>query len=449
MADFRFDVAIIGTGTSAYQAAHPLARAGKRVAVIDERPYGGTCAMRGCQPKKFLVAAAEAVWAARHLEGIGVAGSPRLDWEALQRSKDAFVDAVPARTEKGFREAGMETFHGHARFVGPDVLAVGGDRIRAETIVVATGARPRPLGTPGEEHLTTSDGFLDLPAMPDRVLFVGGGYISMEFAFVARAAGAEVTVLQKAARVLTPFEPEIVDVLVEAAEDAGIRIVTGACVDRVERTGDRLVVGCEEEPDRRWEADLVVHGAGRVPNLAGLDLEVGEVEASPRGIVVDDHLRSPTNRRVYAIGDAAATPYQLATTGDLEGAIAARNILEGDRHVPDVFVLPTAVFTHPPLASVGLTEARAREAGHDVRVNRGRMRTWPSSRRIGQTHGAFVVILENGTDRILGAHLLGHGMDEAVNVLALAMRQGVTAEELRGGLWSYPTYVSDLKYMLG
>jgi glutathione reductase (NADPH) len=170
---------------------------------------------------------------------------------------------------------------------------------------------------------------------------------------------------------------------------------------------------------------------------------------SPRGIVVDDHLRSPTNRRVYAIGDAAATPYQLATTGDLEGAIAARNILEGDRHVPDVFVLPTAVFTHPPLASVGLTEARAREAGHDVRVNRGRMRTWPSSRRIGQKHGAFLVILENDTDRILGAHLLGHGMDEAVNVLALAMRQGVTAEELRGGLWSYPTYVSDLKYMLG
>lgn len=442
----EFDIAIVGTGTSAHHVVHAAAPAGKRVVVIDELPYGGTCAMRGCQPKKYLVAAAAAALRAKHMAGIGIAGETRIDWAALQRNKDAFVDAVPEGTERGFVKAGAETMHGHAVFTGPDTLRVGDEEIRAGKFVVATGAIPRPLGIPGEELLTSSDEFLDLPTMPAGVIFVGGGYISFEFAFVARAAGAAVTILQKGPRPLKQFDPDIVDVLVEAARAEGITVTTGACVERVERPHGRLATSCGEHPGEFVEADLVVHGAGRVPNTADLGLPAAGVEFSPRGILVDEYLRSVSNPNVYAIGDVAATPFQLATTADVEGKTVAKNLLEGDRHTPDFAVVPSAAFTEPPIAAVGLSEAQARADGVPVRVKQGSMTGWPSSRRIGQKFAAYKTIVHEETDRILGAHLIGYGMDEAINVFALAIGQGLTATEFRETIWAYPTYGSDMKY---
>jgi len=444
----RYDVAVIGTGTSAHHVVHAVASAGKRVAVIDELPYGGTCAIRGCQPKKYLVAAAEAVLRARHLVGIGVEAAPKLDWAALQASKDAFTDAVPAGTESGFAKAGAETIHGRARFTGPDAIRVGDEEIRADRIVIATGAIPRPLGIPGEELLATSEDFLNLPAMPAEVLFVGGGYISFEFAFVARAAGAAVTILQKGSRPLKQFDPFVVDVLVEAARAEGIVVETGACVDRIERRGDRLAAACEEHPEDFTLADLVVHGAGRVPHLAPLDLAAAGVESTPRGVTVDEHLRSVSNPAAFAIGDAAGTTYQLATTADAEGQAVARTLLEDEPSAPDLALVPSVAFTQPPIAAVGLREDEARAQGLPIRVRKGNMTRWPSSRRIGQRHAAFKTVVHEETDLILGAHLVGHGMEEAINVFALAIANGMTATDLKRTIWAYPTYVSDLKYTL-
>ena len=442
----EFDVAVIGTGTSAHHVVHALAGAGRRVVVIDELPYGGTCAMRGCQPKKYLVAATGAALKAKHLGGIGISGETLIDWEALQRNKDAFVDRVPAGTESGFEKAGAETRHGRATFIGSNTLQVGDEEIRATKIVVATGAVPRPLNMPGEELLTSSDDFLNLPVMPARVTFVGGGYISFEFAFVAMAAGAAVTILQKGPRPLKQFDPDIVDVLVEAARAEGITVTTGACVDRIEQRNGCLVTACGEHPDDFLEADLVVHGAGRVPNTHGFGLSVAGIEVGRGGILVDEHLRSVSNPAVYAIGDVAATPFQLATTADVEGKTVAKNLLEGDHHTPDFAVVPSAAFTDPPIAAVGLSEAQARADGIPVRVGKGNMNGWPSSRRIGQKHAAFKTIVHRETDRILGAHLIGYGMDEAINVFALAIGQGMTATEFKETIWAYPTYVSDMKY---
>jgi glutathione reductase (NADPH) len=443
-----YDVMVIGTGTSAYFVVNNCLAANLKVAVVDRREYGGTCALRGCQPKKYLVAAAEAVERCRRMQGIGVKNNPEIDWSSLVQSKNAFTGPIPKGTEEGFREKGARTLHGVARFTGTNSIEVDGREISAKHIVIATGAVPRPLNIPGEEYLKTSDQFLELDEMPKRVIFVGGGFISMEFANIAAICGAEVTLLQKGARLLTRFDQDLVEVLEDACREAGIRIFKNACVDRIEQEDADLVAGCIEMPDRGFRGDLIVHGAGRIPALEDLNLEAGFIDYSSEGVTVNRYLQSVSNPAVYAIGDAAATTYQLATTADLEGEIASRNIISGNREAPDITVVPSVVFSLPPLASVGIRELEAKEAGMDITVNRGDMNQWPSSRRIGQTHSSFKILQEAKSGRILGAHLLGHNADEVINIFAMAVRLKLTGADLKGMLWAYPTYSSDLKYMV-
>ena len=445
---FDYDVAVIGTGTSAYTLAYPCRKAGKTVAMIDSRPFGGTCALRGCQPKKYLVAASNVVARASKMHRIGIKGIPEIDWPSLIRSKNAFTDDIPEGTENGFHKAGMRTFHGRARFAGTNQLRVDDQEITAEYIVVATGAKPKPLHIPGEDDLIDSEAFMDLSSLPPDILFVGGGYISMEFAHVANRAGAKATILQRSHRVLKHFDPDLVDKLVESSTESGIRIETRSCVDRIEKRGERFWAYCEAGPENGFEADMVVHGAGRVPDLDELALESGGVKYSEEGIVVNGYMQSVTNPSVYAIGDAAATPFQLATTADLEGEVAAHNICHGNVMEGDYRVVPSVVFSYPPLCALGMSEAGAQKQGKKIRINRGDMTGWPSSKRIGQTHAGYKVIIDEESHTILGAHILGHHAEEVINIFALAMKFRLKVEDLKQVLWAYPTYVSDAKYMI-
>jgi len=445
----EFDVLVIGTGTSGYTLALACREAERSVAVADNRPYGGTCAMRGCQPKKYLVAAAEVVELAHQMSMIGIHPVAGIDWAALMRSKTAFTSAVPGRTEHDFQKAGIEMFHGTCQFVSPAEVMVNDDTLMsAKNVVVAAGARPAPLGFEGEHLVMTSDDFLELASMPPRVVFIGGGYISMEFAHVARAAGAEVTVLHRGDRVLKNFEPEVVDQLADAARDFGIRIVTNFQVCGAQRRYGSIAIHGNKDCADVYQADLAIHGAGRVGNLEELNLRAGGIAHSSRGVIVNEFLQSVSNPRVYAIGDASATPLQLATTADMDAGVAAENILRGNHQKADYELVPSAVFTLPPLAGVGMTESQASESGIRFHINRGTMTGWASSRRIGQKHGFYKVLVEDGTGRILGAHLFGHNAAEAINIFALAMKFGLTTRDLKKVLWAYPTHVSDVKYML-
>jgi glutathione reductase (NADPH) len=445
---FDFDVAVIGTGTSAYTLAYPCRKAGKTVAMIDSRPFGGTCALRGCQPKKYLVAASEVVDMASKMQQLGIKGIPEIDWPALIRSKSVFTDDIPEGTEKGFQKAGMQTFHGLARLAGPNLLRVGNQDMTAEHIVIATGAKPKPLYIPGEDYLTDSDAFMELSSLPPEIIFIGGGYISMEFAHVSNRAGAKATILQRSQRVLKRFDPDLVDKLVESSKESGIRIKTRSCVDGIEKRGERFCAYCETGPKNGFEADMVVHGAGRVPDLDRLSLESGGVEYSEKGVVVNGYMQSVSNPSVYAVGDAAANPFKLSTTADLEGEVAAQNICHGNVVEADYRVVPSVVFSSPPLASVGMSEAEARKQCKNIRVNRGDMTNWPSSKRIGQTHAGYKVIIDEEDQTIIGAHILGHHAEEVINIFALAMRFRLKIEDLKQTLWAYPTYVSDTKYMI-
>ena len=444
----KYDVVIVGTGTAGYTAAYKLKKGGKTVAMIDKQPYGGTCAIRGCQPKKYLVAAAEAVERAAALQGKALGAPPAMIWEDLMRSKNLFTDPVPQKTEAGFRKAGMDTYHGEAAFSGPRSLTVGEDELSADEIIVAAGALPRPLDIPGRELAETSDDFLNLKSMPASILFIGGGYISFEFAHVAVRAGARVTIVHRSARPLPRFDGTLVERLVAATQAAGIQVVTDMPVVAIEKVGEKRRVIAGKDRQEAFEADRVFHGAGRVPDIAALTLEKGNVRFTDRGITVNRFMQSVSNPAVYAIGDAADTPLQLAPAADMEALVAARNIAGGNRVAMDYRAVPSVVFTLPPLASVGMTETEAEKKGIRFTINAGDASGWPSSLRIGQAHAFYKVLIEPESRMILGAHLLGHNASEMINIFAMAMKFNLKADDLKSVLWAYPTHISDIKYMV-
>src|SRR5712692_7293514 len=271
------DLIVIGTGTGGSGPAYRCRRAGWRVAVVDELPYGGTCALRGCDPKKVLVGAAELTdWHGR-MQGRGVSGDAHISWPELIQFKRTFTDPVPADREKAFQEAGIATYHGPARFVSPERLSVDGQVLEARHFVVAAGAKPRHLGIPGEEYLLTSTGFLELDQLPPRIAFLGAGYISFEFAHISRRAGAQATIIGRG-KPLQHFEQDLVTRLAEHTRSLGIAVQGDAEVTAIEkRVGSDCVRVHSQGRMETVEADAVVHGGGRVPNTEGLDLRAANV----------------------------------------------------------------------------------------------------------------------------------------------------------------------------
>lgn len=447
--DRQYDLVIVGTGVTSSVASR-CREAGWTVAVVDWRPFGGTCALRGCVPKKILVSAAEAVQAARDLAEKGVpAAQLTIDWPSLMRFKRSLVDPTTERTEQAWAGIGVEQFHGRARFVGPTTLAVGADRLTGRRVLVAAGAMPAPLSFPGAERLATSEAFLNLDRLPPRIVFVGGGYIAFEFAHVAARAGADVTIVHRGARPLEGFDSDLVDVLVRRTREIGIRVELGTEVRGVRASGDQLVVlGASGDREVRFETDLAVHAAGRVPEIDDLDLDAAGVKREKRGVVVNEYLQSVSNPAVYAGGDAAASGPPLTPKADHDAAVLTTNLLEDNRRTVNYHGIASAVFTLPPLASTGLTEAAARAAGRTFRTHRQDTSSWFNTRRVGETASGFKVLIDESADRIIGAHLLGPRADETINLFAVAIRLGIPASELRQVPFAYPTFGSDIRFMM-
>lgn len=447
-----FDLIVIGSGSAAGNVASRCRASGWTVAMVDKRPFGGTCALRGCDPKKVLVGAAAALDAARAFSGKGIRPNGlAVDWAELIQFKRTFTDPYSERRRAALARAGIETFQDVARFTSPSQLTVGDVTLEAtRAIVIASGAKPVDLPIQGRELLLTSDGFLELPSLPSSLAFIGGGYISFEFAHVAARAGARVTILHRGSRPLPKFDPDLVDRLVARTRALGVDVRLRAEVRAIEAIEKRRRVTFREPGgDAETEADLMVHGAGRVPDLDDLNLGAAGVQASRDGVLVNEFLQSVSNSHVYAAGDCAATggPALTPVAGH-EGHIVAANLLDGHHLTADYTAVPSVVFTIPPLARVGLMEAEAREQGLRFAVRHEDTSTWYSSRRLGEQFSAYKVLVEDGSGRILGAHLLGPQADETINLFALAMRAGVTADQFKRTLWAYPTHGSDTQYMV-
>lgn len=447
----RFDLVVIGTGAGGATPAYRCRSQGWKVAIVDSRPFGGTCALRGCDPKKVLVGAAEVIDRVHLMKGRGLrADGTKIDWAELMRFKRSFTEPVPENREKAFARAGIETFHRPARFVAPTAVQVEADVLEGRYVVIAAGASPADLNIPGSEHVITSDRFLELDELPRRIVFIGGGYISFEFAHVATHAGAHVHILHRGPRPLAGFDPDLVDRLVERTRALGAEVHVNTQVEAIEKkNGNLSVVASTPDGSRSFEADLVVHGAGRVPEIDDLDLEAAGVERVKRGVKVNEYLQSVSNPNVYAAGDAAASNgLPLTPVAGYEGKIVADNLLGGNQRKAEYPPMPSVVFTVPPLATVGLQERAASEQGLKFKTKFGLTAGWYSSRRIGEEYSGYKVLVEEETGRILGAHLLGPHAEELINLFSLAMRTGMRAEDVREMIFAYPTHGSDMAYMV-
>ncbi len=441
----HYDVLIVGSGAAGQTVATDCAKAGKRVAVVDRLPFGGTCALRGCIPKKMLLAAAEAVTRTDALTGEGVTGTCGVEWPAIMKRTQAYIGDTTTKTLSWMREMGITTLAGTARFTSPDTMEVDGVAVTAAAIVLASGARPIDLGIEGKDSVLSSTDFLSLERMPDEIAFIGGGYISFEFARLAQLAGAKVTIIHRSGQVLEGFDPTLADSLSARYRALGIDVMTDASVDRVERlgTGRLLVV----TPGRTVEVDAVFHGAGRAPDLDDLNLTAGGVEYSRRGVTVGASLRSVSNPLVWSAGDAAAIGTPLTPVAAAQGQVVAAGIL-GTPAVYDDSATPSVVFCDPPLARVGLDAGDA-EGDERLEVTSFDMSAWYTQTRVGNTAGGARLVLDRDSGAIRGAHILGVDADEIINVFALAIRFGITIGDLQTMTWSYPTFGYDINYLSG
>ncbi len=444
-----FDLIIIGTGTAAMVAAMRVRDAGWSVAVIDEKPFGGTCALRGCDPKKMLVAGAEVIDAPRRMSGRGVEGEVRIDWPDLIRFKRSFTDPVPEKHEHRYREKGIDTFHGAAEFTAPNSIRVGRAELHGRHILIAAGAKPIRLGIPGEEHLVDNEAFLAMESLPRRIVLVGGGYIAAEFSHIAARAGAQVTVVQRGPRMLRQFEPELVEWLMDAFNAAGIDVRTKTTVTAIEQDGAGFTVRGESDGEQvAIPADLVVHAAGRAPALERLNIAAANIEGEGNHLHLNEYLQSVSNPAVYAAGDAAQIGPPLTPVSSHDAKVVAANLLKGNHAKPDYRGVPSVAFTIPPIAAVGMGEEEARASFLRYKVKSERASNWYTARRVAEPVYGYKTIVEEDTGRILGAHLVGPHADEVINLFGLAIRHGVTADDIKSTMFAYPTGASDIGYML-
>jgi glutathione reductase (NADPH) len=445
----QYDLVVIGTGTAATTAAMRVRAAGWRVAVVDFRPFGGTCVLRGCDPKKMLMGVASAIDHVQRLRGKGIAGELHVEWPELLAFKRSFTDPVPEQRERRYNEKGIDTYHGHARFTGRSSLEVDGENLAARCVLIAAGAEPITLGIPGEEFFATSEDFLAMERLPRRILLVGGGYIASEFSHIAARSGAKVTVLQRGARMLEHFDPDLVGWLMDKFAEIGVDVHLGTTVEGIEKKDAGLIVRTtSEDGSATFEADCVIHAAGRAPDLDALDLEAGGIAAEQGRLELNEYLQSVSNPAVYAAGDAAQQGPPLTPVSGHDAGVAAANLLEGNRHRPDYRGVPSVAFTIPPIAAVGLSEEQARERELKFRTRSRKASGWFTARQNAEKTYGFKVLVEDDTGHIIGAHLVGPHADEVINVFALAIRHQLTADDLKTTMFAYPTAASDIGSML-
>lgn len=445
-----YDVVIVGGGNAAFGVTVPTRKAGLKVVMIEDRDLGGTCPNRGCTPKKALVAAAHALHeiGQAHVHCISV-GKPTLDWAALIDREKEMIAGIPDSLAETLQERGVELIRDQAKFVGPNTVEVGGREIEAKHIVIATGSKHRPLPIPGAELMITSDEVLSEPELPESVLFVGGGVIALEFGHVYARAGAKVTVLEVLPQLLPALDADAVEQVRKESRRIGIVVHTGVKVKRVERASKRLRTVFEvDDKELSIESDRVVNGAGRIANVDQLDLEAGNIAHEGFRVSVDETMRSTSNPSVHLCGDVLSGPPQLSPIATYEGRLVGANIVEGPKHRPDYANLPSCVYTIPALATVGLSEAKAKDKGLKTRTQVNDMEYWFSTRTFAETAAWSKIIINEASDAIVGAHFVGHSGEELINIFGLAMKHGIKASQIRDFIFAYPTFSADIKHML-
>jgi glutathione reductase (NADPH) len=440
-----FDLIVLGGGSGGLATAFRAARHGARVALLEPGAMGGTCVNVGCVPKKALWFAAQLAQEQRLALDYGFASTPgSLDWEHFRQLRQNYIDGIRQRYGTRLADAGIHVFGETGRFVSADTIATScGDELRATQIVIATGGRPRRIDVPGFELGLVSDDIFDLRSLPRRIAVIGGGYIAVEFAGLLNALGSEVT-LHVRRHLLTDFDAEVVSELEMHMQEQGIDVRHGLQVSGLRREGDVVMID-DAAQGAYGPYDAVLWAIGRVPNSDRLDLDAAGVAVDGDGHVITDDWQNSNVPGICAVGDVTGrvelTPVAVAAGRRLADRLFGR---QPDSRL-DYDNIPSVVFAEPPLATVGLTEAQARDIhGDQLRVYRGRF-TPLQYAVVGRTSKTLMKVLCVGDDeRVVGLHVLGPGADEMLQGFAVAMTMGLRKRDLEATVAIHPTSAEEL-----
>jgi glutathione reductase (NADPH) len=445
MPDYDFDLFTIGAGSGGVRAARLAGALGKRSALAEEWTVGGTCVHRGCIPKKFYVFASHF---ADDFEDAAAYGwsvdNVRFDWPTLVAAKKKELKRLEGIYETNLGKAGVEILRGRAVLEDAHTVRMGEKTITAENLLIATGGRPYMPDIPGAEYVITSDEVFDLPELPKRVVIAGAGYIALEFACIFKGLGADVTVVYRRTGVLRGFDEDVRKAVQEGMETKGIRFVFETVFEKVEKGPDGLAVHLTN--GEVLQADQVLMAAGRNPNTEGLGCGKAGVELGDGGsVVVDAHLRS-SQPNIFAVGDVTHR-VNLTPVAIHEAMCLIDTLYRETPRSPDHEHIPTAVFTQPPVGTVGLTEAEAREEFKDVDIYRARFRPLKHTITGREEYVMIKIITDRGSDRVLGVHMVGLDAGEIIQAVAIAVKAGVTKTQMDATMAVHPTTSEELVLM--
>jgi len=444
MSNKHFDLIAIGGGSGGLAVAEKAAQYGKRVAVVEASEMGGTCVNQGCVPKKVMWYAANLAHAVDDANGFGVPTTRgRTDWSRLVSGRDNYIRNIINYWDGYVDETGITRINGYARFVDNRTIEVDGQRFSAEHIVIATGGKPIVPPVPGAELGITSDGFFELEKQPKKVAIVGGGYIGVELAGVLQALGSQVTVVALEERVLEVFDPMISEVLMAEMRKQGIELRMSFQVAGLAQTAQGIAMDAADG-ERLDGFDTVIWAVGRAPNTRGLNAEAAGIEMRANGIIPTDEYQNTNVPGIYAIGDITGrtplTPVAIAAGRRL----AARLFLDQSEQKVDYNNIPSVVFSHPPVGTVGMTEAQARQSGEKITVYQT---DFTPMRYALADHGmttAMKLVCSGEDEQVVGIHLIGDGVDEMLQGFAVAVKMGARKADFDSTIAIHPVSAEEL-----
>lgn len=445
MTGYDYDLFVIGAGSGGVRAARMSANHGARVAIAEERHFGGTCVNIGCVPKKLMVYASHFGEDFKDAAGYGwTLGKPDFDWETLIANKDREISRLNGIYEKLLNNAGVEIFESRATLLDEHTIDVGGKPVTAAHILVATGGKPAEAAIPGRELTLVSDDVFYLDKQPDRILIVGGGYIGVEFAGVFNGLGSKTTLVHRGPVFLRGFDEDLRHFLAREMDRKGATLRFNQTITAVTKGQDGLTA--EFSDGSREEFDQVLYAVGRIPNTQGMGLENAGVALDDRGAVqVDEYFRTNIPS-ILAIGDVTDR-LQLTPVALAEGMAVARTLFQDSPSRVDYVDIPTAVFSQPPISTVGLTEEEAREQFGKVDIYRADFRPMRHTLSGNEERALMKLIVERDSERVLGAHMAGMDAPEIIQGVAIAIKAGATKDVFDATIGIHPTTAEEFVTM--
>ncbi|MDB5999460.1 MAG: glutathione-disulfide reductase [Rhizobacter sp.] len=445
MTAYDCDLFVIGAGSGGVRASRMAGVKGKRVIVADAGPLGGTCVNVGCIPKKLYSYASHYGESFEEARGYGwQVALPTFQWSELKLRRAAEISRLNTIYASLLDDAGVRLLRGWAKLIDPHTVQVGEERFTAEHILIATGGRPHTPHVVGHEHILSSDDMFDLDPFPKRLVVVGGGYIACEFASIFQGLGSRVTQVYRGRGILRGFDEEVAEFALSELRKKGLEVRLRTEVDHIEKHAGGLTL--KLKGGSTLECDAVLYATGRRPNVKGLGVDAVDVALNGDGaIVVDAHFQTSVPS-IYAIGDVVArktlTPVALA-----EAMALIDHLYGGNRHAPDYELVPTAVFTHPNIGTVGWSEESARGHFRHIRVYRSEFRALLHTLSGSDERTLMKLVVDDATDRVLGVHMVGPEAGEIIQGFAVALTAGVTKAQFDRTLGIHPTMAEEFVTM--